>query len=210
MKQARTDWSYVARHLFRPAITFVVAAILMGASSWFHAREASLYEIYSSNQEAIHEDYDALIYRRRLIERYYNRYRELQELGFVGRESRLDWIETIRQAATGLDLPNVSYALEPQLEVIRPVDTASPDAEIQIYLSKLELELGLVHELDLLRFFQRLEDEAPGLMKVDQCDIARQQGSEQALKAETNLIASCSLMMFSVVTSDIVPPGVGT
>ena len=210
MKPARSDWTYVFTHLFRPGITLVVAAFLMGASAWFHSTQASLHEIYSANQEAIHEDYDALIYRRRLIERYYNRYRELQALGFVGRESRLDWIETIRLAAKGLDLPNVSYSLEPQLEVIRPVDTASPNAEIQIYLSKLELELGLVHELDLLRFFQRLEDEAPGLMKVDQCDIARQQGSEQKLVAETNLVASCSLMMFSVVTSDIVPPGVET
>jgi len=82
MKPAKTDWSYVARHLFRPGITFAVAAILMGAAAWFHARQASLYEIYSSNHEAIHEDYDALIYRRRLIERYYNRYRELQALGF--------------------------------------------------------------------------------------------------------------------------------
>ena len=210
MNPARPDWFYVVRHLFRPGITLVVTAVLMGASAWFHSSQASLYEIYSSNHEAIHEDYDALIYRRRLIERYYNRYRELQSLGFVGRESRLDWIETIRLAAKGLDLPNVSYSLEPQLEVIRPVETTSPDAEIQIYLSKLELELGLVHELDLLRFFQRLEDEAPGLMKVDQCDITRQQGSEQKLVAETNLVASCSLMMFSVVTSDIVPPGVGT
>lgn len=188
----------------------LVAIVLAGTSAWYYGKQESLYEIYSSNQEAIHEDYDALIYRRRLIEQYYNRYREFQELGFVGRESRLDWIETIRLAAKGLDLPNVSYSLEPQLEVIKPVETASPDAEIQIYLSKLELEIGLVHELDLLRFFQRLESEAPGIMKVDQCDIARQQGSEQKLVAETNLVASCSLMMFSVVTSDIVPAGIET
>lgn len=210
MKPVKTDWRFVLRHVLRPGISLAIAVTLAAASVWFYGKQASLYEIYSSNQVAIHEDYDALIYRRRLIEQYYNRYREFQEIGFVGRESRLDWIETIRLAAKGLDLPNVSYSLEPQLEVIRPVETASPDAEIQIYLSKLELEIGLVHELDLLRFFQRLEDEAPGIMKVDQCEIARQQGSELKLVAETNLVASCSLMMFSVVTSDIVPTGIGT
>jgi len=210
MSPDNTKWRFVVKHLLRPGISMLVAIVLAGTSAWYYGKQESLYEIYSSNQEAIHEDYDALIYRRRLIEQYYNRYREFQELGFVGRESRLDWIETIRLAAKGLDLPNVSYSLEPQLEVIKPVETASPDAEIQIYLSKLELEIGLVHELDLLRFFQRLESEAPGIMKVDQCDIARQQGSEQKLVAETNLVASCSLMMFSVVTSDIVPAGIET
>ncbi|MGI9262260.1 MAG: hypothetical protein ACR2QR_09515 [Woeseiaceae bacterium] len=208
MKPAKFDWAYLFRYSMRPGISLAVAVVLASVSFWFYGKQASLYDVYSSNQEAIHEDYDALVYRRRLVEQYYNRYREFQDLGFVGRESRLDWIETIRLAAEGLDLPNVSYSLEPQLEVIRPVETASPDAEIQIYLSKLELELGLVHELDLLRFFARLEQEAPGLMKVDQCSIARQQGSELKLVAETNLMARCSLMMFSVVTSDIVVAGV--
>lgn len=203
MKPARFDWKYLGDGVLLPGISLLAAAIIFAASAWYHGKQKSLYEIYSTNQEAIHEDYDALVYRRRLIDRYYRRYREFQELGFVGRERRLDWIETIRSAAKGLDLPNVAYSLEPQLEVVRPVESASPNAEIQIYLSRLELELGLVHELDLLRFFDRLEQEAPGLMKVDKCSLARQGELADRLVAETNILASCSMMMFSVITSDI-------
>ena len=207
MKSAKTDWRYILTGTFRPGLSLGVAILLLGGSLWFFNQQAQRYEIYSSNHEAIHEDYDALVYRRRLVERYYQRYTELQDLGFVGRENRLDWIETIRLAARGLDLPNVSYSLEPQLEVVRPVDTASPSAEIQIYLSKLELEIGLVHELDLLRFFGRLEREAPGLMKIDRCEMTRSTTAPQELAAETNIVANCSLMMFSVITSDILPEG---
>lgn len=207
MTSAKTDWRYVLSGTLRPGLSLGVALLLLGASWWFFDRQARLYEIYSSNHEAIHEDYDALVYRRRLVERYHQRYTELQALGFVGRENRLDWIETIRRAARGLDLPNVSYSLEPQLEVIRPVNTASPTAEIQIYLSKLDLEIGLVHELDLLRFFERLENEAPGLMKVDRCEMIRAATATRVLVAETNIVATCSLMMFSVITSDIPPEG---
>lgn len=207
MKSGNAEWRYVLDGSLIPGISLVAASLILVACLWFYDRQVRLYEIYSANHEAIHEDYDALVYRRRLVERYYQRYKELQELGFVGRESRLDWIETIRLAAKGLDLPNVSYSLEPQLEVVRPVESASPDTEIQIYLSRLELELGLVHELDLLQFVRRLEQEAPGLMKIDRCDLSRRAASTEKLVAETNIVASCSLMMFSVITSDILPVG---
>ncbi len=204
--RARTDWNYLLDDMLIPAISVVCAALVLVASWWFHDREEAIFDIYSSNQNAIHEDYDALVYRRRLIDRYHRRYKEFQQTGFVGMERRLDWIETIRTVATGLDLPSVNYSLEPQRAVAKPVESAS-DADIQIRLSRLELELGLVHELDLLRFFRRLQAEAPGLMKVDQCSLVRVAASDQALKAEANITANCSLQVFSVITSDITNRG---
>lgn len=197
------DWNYLAEDLPIPVASLVLAAIVLGVCWWFHDREQAIFEIYSSNQTAIHEDYDALVYRRRLIDRYHRRYKEFQEIGFVGRERRLDWIETIRTAASGLDLPSVSYSLEPQLAAIRPIESASPDADIQVRLSRLQLELGLVHELDLLRFIYRLQLEAPGLMKVDRCTMVRLTGTGERNSAEANITANCSMVMFSVITSDI-------
>jgi len=203
MKSNRFDWTYLSNGFFLPGVSLLIAGIVFGASAWYHGTQARTYELFSANREAISEDYDELVYRRRLLDRYHRRYRELQDLGFVGRERRLDWVETIRAAAKSLDLPNVAYSLEPQLEVIRPVESASPNAEIQIYLSRLELELGLVHEVDLLRFFIRLEQEAPGLMKVDKCSLTRQPGAAQKRAADTNISANCSMIMYSVITSDI-------
>jgi hypothetical protein len=203
MKPARIDWEYVLKGTLVPGISLTVAVVLLGFGYWFHDRQQSLYEMNTVNREVISEEYDELVYRRKLLERYYRRYSELQLLGFVGRENRLDWIATIRSAAKGLDLPNVTYSLEPQLQVIRPVQPASSSADIQVFLSRLEIEFGLVHELDLLRFFDRLELEAPGLMKVDRCNMMRQSKEDDALVAESNINANCSLMIFSVITSDI-------
>lgn len=204
MKQTKLDWAYLGHGTLLPTLSLIVAAILLAFSAWYHNAQLHKHEVYSANQNAISDDYDALVYRRRLLDRYHRRYQELRDLGFVGKERRLDWIETIRSAAKDLDLPNVSYSLEPQREVVRPVDSASSTAEIQIYLSQVELELGLLHELDMLRFFDRLEAEAPGLMKVDRCDLSRQQGAAEKLTADINIVADCSLSMFSVITSDIV------
>lgn len=203
MKPARIDWHYLSQDLLMPAASLLAALLVWLLSAWYHGEQKARFDNYSSNQDAIHDEYDALVYRRRVIDRYHRRYREFQALGFVGRERRLDWVETIRTAARGLDVPSVSYALEPQLEVVRPVASAAPNDNIRIYLSRLEFELGLVHELDLLRFFSRLADEAPGLMKVDGCELARQADSVSRLLAETNILANCSVIIFSVMTSDI-------
>ena len=205
MKSAEFDWQFLFKDTFWPCVSLLVAAVVLGIGAWFHSKQQRIHETHSINQVAIHEEYDELVYRRRLLERYYRRYNELQLVGFVGKESRLDWIETIRLAATGFDLPNVSYSLEPQVQVIKPINPQSSDTEIQVFLSRLEIELGLVHELDLLRFFDRLEEEAPGLMKIDRCTMARQGLGTQGLVADTNILASCSLMIFSVMTSDIQP-----
>lgn len=203
MRSASFDWDYLLEDTIWPGVSLLAALAVLLVGNWYHDQQQLIHETYSLNHEAIHDDYDELVYRRRLLDRYYRRYNEFQSLGFVGRENRLDWIETIRTAATGLDLPNVAYSLEPQLEAIRPIQSPSADAQIQIFVSRLEVELGLVHELDLLRFFDRLELEAPGLMKVDRCDMSRQSLAGQDLVADTNILASCSLMIFSVITSDI-------
>jgi len=203
MQPSKLDWPFLRKDTLMPGLSLLITAIVFAASAWYHGTQARAYEVFAANREAISDDYDELVYRRRLLDRYHWRYRELQELGFVGQERRLDWIETIRAAATSLDLPNVAYSLEPQLEVIRPVASASPNADIQIYLTRLDLELGLVHELDLLRFFERLEQEAPGLMQVDQCSLIRQADLAKKPTVDANIAANCSVKMFSIITSDI-------
>jgi len=203
MKPAKKDWDFLRANTLVPGLSFLIALLIFGASFWYNGQQEKAYVVYSTNHAVIHEDYDALIYRRRLMDRYHRRYQELQESGFVGHESRLDWIETIRSTVQTLDLPNVTYSLQPQRTVLQPVDSASGTAEVQVFLSTLDLELGLVHELDLLRFFRTLEEEAPGLMKVDACNLVRQLGPAEQLVAETNIVASCSISMFSVITSDI-------
>lgn len=202
MSHGNLDWQYLGRGLLTPVLSLSVSAIILTASTWFYTTQQSLYEAHSTNQQAMHSDYNSLVYRRRLVERYHQRYKALQEGGFVGRERRLDWITTIRKAALELELPNVSYSIEPQREVVKPVGPTSADANVQIRLSQLELELTLVHELDMLRFFDRLQLEAPGLTKVDQCELMRQSDSDGELVADANILARCSLLLFSAITSD--------
>ncbi len=203
MTRSDFDWPFVRQHTLIPAITAAVAIAACVAAWWTHARQVEQFSRLSVNREAIHEDYDALVYRRRLVDLYHRRYLQFHDLGFVGRESRLDWVETLRTTTNDLTLPAVSYAIEPQLKATAPVQSVMSGDDVQVYLSKLELEMGLVHELDLLRFFDELQGQAPGLISVDACELDWQVDRDYRLRAGANIQASCSMRIFSVITSDV-------
>jgi hypothetical protein len=150
----------------------------------------------------MHEDYDALVDQKRLVNRYYRSYQRFHELGFIGKENRLDWVESMRQASESLGLSTMSYSLEPQRAVAAPIRSSLGGEDIQIHVSRLRLEMGLIHELDLLRFFDKLQSLAPGLIKVDECDLTLT-GDGDGRAGEENLSAICTIQIYSAITSDV-------
>ena len=203
MARLKIDWQFALRHTLVPSLSMIFAAALFAAALWIHARQELMYSQFSVDHGALNEDYDELVLRRKLVDRYFRRYQSFNELGFVGRESRLDWIETLRGAMNDLTLPRISYAIEPQLQAIAPVQSIAASANAQIHVSRLQLEMGLVHEIDLLRFFDALQKKAPGLISVDHCELNWQGVRVTTASVATNILASCSLSIFSVITSDV-------
>ncbi len=203
MKRFEFDWPYVRRHTMRPLLSAVVAVVGLVGALWAHDYQRARYNELAANRNAVHEDYDALVHQRRLVDRYHRRYQRFDDLGFIGRESRLDWVETLRMTAGGLSLPRLTYSIEPQIEVIPPVQSVLGGEDLQVRASKVHLELGLLHEMDLLRFFDELQDNAPGLIKVDSCELSWEVETGRRLNTDANLSASCAVQLYSVITSDV-------
>lgn len=203
MIQFEIDWPYVRRHTMRPALSALVAIVLLAAAIWLHDKQERKFDELSANHSAVHEDYDALVHQRRMVDRYHRRYQRFHNLGFVGRESRLDWVETLRTTSNALNVPRVSYSIEPQLEVIPPVNSVFGGDGIQLRASKVQLEMGMLHELDLLRFFDTLQANAPGLLKVDKCELAWQAETGARASTDVNLSATCAIQLYSLITSDV-------
>ena len=203
MDRGDIDWAYVSRGTLVPGVTTLLAVLLLLASGWFLERQELAFEKFSSNQGEVFDDYEQLLTRKRIVDRYLRRYEQFHAMGFVGRERRLDWVETLKAAAGDLKLPHATYAIEPQLDVIVPVQAGPGGTAIEIHVSRVELDVGLLHEVDLLRFFDRLQAEAPGLVSVQACTLARQLEPSAMTAVDANLQASCSVEIFSVVTSDV-------
>lgn len=203
MRPSEIEWDFLLRHTMLPAIALALSTVMLVGSQWLHGQQSAQYAQFSTNQDAMHQDYDALVYRRRLVDRYHERYQQFHEAGFVGQESRLDWIETLRSTTRKLLLPRVSYVIDPQLNVMAPVESILSGEDIQIHVSSMQLDMGLVHELDLLRFMDQLQSHAPGLIKIDECSLEWRGDAAATLTAEANIHSSCKLEIFSVITSDV-------
>ncbi|MEM8816434.1 MAG: hypothetical protein AAFX56_02000 [Pseudomonadota bacterium] len=197
------DWRYLRRRTGIPLVTALLSFLAFIAAYYADVERRAVYQALTVDKAAVQEDYNALVLRRRLVERYHARYRQFHTLGFVGQESRLDWIHALRVATEDLTLPRLSYAIAPQLDVIAPVQAVLTGDDIAINVSRLELEMGLVHEVDLLRFIDGLQQSAPGLMRVQACTLEWQTEAAARAAVEANLLANCSLEIFSVITSDV-------
>jgi len=207
MNRHDLEWNYIRQYTLAPVVTAASAIVILCAAIFCHGLQQELHTQLSADHSVMQQDYDALIYRRRIVERYHRRYQAFSEMGFVGMESRLDWIETLRTTATALTLPRVSYQINPQLRAISPVESILAGDNASIHVSNLALEMSLVHELDLLRFVDELQRYAPGLIKVDRCELRWQGEIGQRIVAEPNILANCQLQIFSIITADVAMDG---
>lgn len=133
---------------------------------------------------------------KRLIEDLLPRFRAFEAEGLIGPEARLDWVETLRVASRRLGLPELRYALGAQERL--PANLDADGTGFGIYRSLMDLHLGLLHEEDLIRLFEVMERESPGLFSVTSCRVRRAGAHFTHLPGAVNLRATCTLEWFSL------------
>lgn len=124
------------------------------------------------------------------LQGYYHQYQALVEQNVIGQERRLDWIETIEKIRNQLNIFSVKYKLEPQ-ETLN-LDTNSPSNSFDLYRSNMTLDFSLLHEGQLLDFFDALSAEAVGMYLLESCILTRNDLIRQ-LRFTPNIQAECSL-----------------
>lgn len=201
MTERSSDWRFVTRGMVVPAATFLLAVVLLAASLLYQSRLEAQYRRMTVDHGAVNSEYEAFVVRKRLLERYHRRYEVLRDSGFVATERRIDLLEVLREAGEDIGLPALRYTLEPQLEMVPPA--AIPDGTLTLHASRLQLEVALVHEIDLLKLLESLRSRAPGLLSVDGCALVRLGDGSAPSAFDPNITVSCSLRVFSAATSDV-------
>ena len=124
------------------------------------------------------------------LQGYYQQYQVLVARDVIGPERRLDWIEAIEKIRSQQNVFSVKYNLGPQ----KTLSTAAAPTSggFNLNLSGMTLDLGLLHEEQLLDFLDALRAEAKGMYLLERCNLTRI-GSAQEIKFAPNLRAECSL-----------------
>jgi hypothetical protein len=127
---------------------------------------------------------------RDIIVLYLDRYRQLERAGFVGEEQRINWLDGLRLANQQADLFGVDYQIGTQKAY--PFAAEFNPGQIELNQSLMQLRFRLLHEGDLLRFFDALARQNAGIFTVDQC-LLRRIDTRGVIRYQPNVNAECEL-----------------
>ncbi len=121
---------------------------------------------------------------------YTKEYSAIQRREIIGDEQRLDLIEgleTLRQRNRVLDF---KYAIAPQ-QPYKPV-MALDSGNFDLKLSPMTLQIELLHEGQLINFFDSLRRDMNGWFILEKCALERSPGSAQNGISSAQLKADCT------------------
>lgn len=115
----------------------------------------------------------------------------LSEQGVIGPEHRLDWADSLRRIQQDLRLPKAEFALQPQKR-IASLPNAAPYA---LYASSMQWRANLLHEGDLLRFLEAVQEIDSAVILPSRCTLTDR--SSQA-EERNGIDADCQLDWLSI------------
>jgi hypothetical protein len=123
-------------------------------------------------------------------------YRRLRELNVVGEERRLEWIDAVSRIRVNRELLDLRYVVEPQRLL---VSVKGNPGNVDFYASTMKVELGLLHEGDLLGFLNDLRATGNAYYSIRRCALTRSGVSASAPNLLPRLRASCSIDLITIL-----------
>jgi hypothetical protein len=166
-----------------------IAAILV--TEHYYILESKQREASLADRKAAQERVAKVAEEEREIRENLVHYRKLIERGIVGPERRLDWIDAITAIKNERRLFEIRYAIEPQRVLDYPGTASKGSARFMV--SRMKLEMQLLHEGDLLNFLADLNAAGKAYVSVRGCDIQRAEPGAPGRTISPRLRASCSI-----------------
>lgn len=162
-------------HLKWSLLAFTLSVAVGGSTIWLStAYESAARKAREAAQEQIREAgnmFDAAQSDLKNMSTYAMEYASLIDRRIVGGERRLDWIEGLEKLHLQHRVIDFKYTIAPQQPYIPAPALNTGDLEIS--LSGLNLQIDLLHEMQLFEFFEALRSDLHGRLIVDHCTLER-------------------------------------
>ena len=132
---------------------------------------------------------------KQLIVRYVDQYRNLERVGFVGDEQRINWLDGLRVANQQTQLFGVQYQVGAQQPY--PFANELDPGQLLLRQSLMKLNFSLLHEGDLVRFFETLAKQSVGVFSLNECSLTRM-GTTGVVRNQPNIAAECEIGWITV------------
>jgi hypothetical protein len=187
-----------ARHLNALKLPFAVLLIVgiagAGAVSWTRAQIKQAERILATQEAQLKEArsrFQRSGEERDLIVRFLPAFEELRKHGLIGPEERINWLEALRTANQQAQMFGAEYQISTQQSY--PYAQELNATRLGMAQSLMKLNLRLVHEGELMRFFELLEQQNVGAFDINQCVLQRVNNGTELGAAQPNVRAECEL-----------------
>ena len=133
------------------------------------------------------------------IARYLSSYQNLQRIGFIGDEQRINWLDALRFTNQQTRLFGVNYQIGTQQPY--PYASELDPGQLTLHQSVMKVTVRLLHEGDLIRFLGTLAQQRAGVFSVDQCTMERVDVGGSA-RNQPNVRADCELAWITLRPPD--------
>ncbi|MFZ2301183.1 MAG: hypothetical protein WAW10_04840 [Gallionella sp.] len=116
---------------------------------------------------------------------YSGEYGGLEDHGIIGDEQRLDWVEGFEKLRQQNLVSDFRYGIAPQRN--HAAIPAADSGNFHVRYSEMRLQFDLLHEMQLLNFFDALHSQIKGRYQLEGCMLQRvpaDAGNPSRLKAE--------------------------
>ena len=168
-----------------PRLKWAIASLLLsliaaGAALWYLGGQLDqAQQVQARAERAYQGSHAKYVGARRdegLIRQTIDHFREIEQAGMVGDETRLDWVERLRSARSSARLPRLDFELRPR----RRLPGQADGQQYLLTTSSMTIRGDLPHEGRLLNLLDELAAERSALMRVRSCAIERATASQPA------------------------------
>jgi len=194
--QFNLDWAYLKPATLTTVITLLLGSSLLAFSFNYLIEAEEQLNTTERKLSSLTSKYRKTLRDKELINNFLTPYQRLQQRGIAGKENRLNWVDTLRASVQALQVPRMYFQFAPQQIFKNGIIDAS--SKLKVYSSRMKLDVGLLHEIDLLRLLDDLERQIPSMFTIDSCSIDLI-GKEFGYVAEQpNLNINCELLWFTI------------
>ncbi len=195
-KNDEIDWAILRKPLIIFCICLVISSALIGVSYYFNTNFNKEYKKNKSVFQSVSRRYLDVDQEEKVLHDYYPKFVKFYNQGIIGREKRLNWIESLRQAGEKIKLPSLNYSINSQEKHV-------PEFNIDysgftLYRSSMELKLGLLHEGDLFKLLDYINRKADGVYTISECTFNMNGNEIKFVKNFANISANCLLYWITI------------
>ena len=180
-------------------IMLLLSIFIVGSIYLYRESVQEDKQISETRLNKIKKKYQQAKDRKRRIEENKLKIDHLTEQKIIGTEDRLSWIDALDKITQDGQIPYIKYDIAQQSQ-FNDRKLLSKYPGVDVYQSRMNMEMSLLHEADLYTVLNRLDKQARGLFEIESCFIKRNDVLLYSLldsDTDANIRARCQLNWYT-------------